>query len=228
MKPHSVIILNGLPDKKVKSIGNRCLVQIKKNQNILDYHIQNIRKIFKNPEIILVCAFDSKKIKKYVEQKYSNIIFLEHDIEETTNIGQSLETALKKVSHKNCLIINANHILHTTAIDKIKHSLEDTFILTSTTKCSDIGFIKSKKNQVIENCYYDLPNQLYDILYIKSNQFNIIKDIKNLSRFYFFEIVNKYIDSGMVIKAVDINPKSITIINSTKNIESIRKKLCIK
>ena len=65
MKKQSVILLNALPDKKAKSIGNRCMVSIKNNMNILDYHIHSIKNIFKNPEIIIIDGFDTKKIKKY-------------------------------------------------------------------------------------------------------------------------------------------------------------------
>ena len=78
----SVILLNSLPDKNIKYIGNRCLIPISRHKNVLDYHISSINKIFKNPEIFLVCGFDTKKLKKYVDTKYSNIKYIEHDIDD--------------------------------------------------------------------------------------------------------------------------------------------------
>jgi choline kinase len=219
MKKNSVIILNALPDKKIKSLGNRCLVQIKKNKNILDHHIDSIKTIFRNPQIILVCGFDSKKVKKYVDTTYKNILYVEHDINDLTNIGQSLQYALEKISGSNCLVLNANNLLHAGALEKIRHSLDHTFVLTGSTN-GDIGFISD--NGIVQNCYYDLPNQIYDVLYIEENQLDIIKNIKNISQLYLFEIINKCIDNGMSIKPLKINSKSITVINSSKNIERLK------
>lgn len=215
-----VILLNGLPDKKIKSIGNRCLIQITKNKNILDHHIKTINQIFKNPQIILVCGFDSKKLKKYTENKYPNITYIDHPINDYTNIGQSLQVAIEKVKNgNNCLILNTNHILHKSVVQKIKNNTDNSFVLYDKTKGS-IGIIY-EENKLI-NCYYDLPNNLYDILYIK-NKKNISIDI---SKLYLFEIINYYIEDGENIKPIRVNNNSIVVINSIKNIEKVKKQLC--
>jgi len=223
MNKNSVIILNALPDKKIKSLGNRCLVQIKKNKNILDHHIESIKTIFRNPDILLVCGFDSKKVKKYIDlnnNKYKDIIYLEHPVNDLTNTGQSLECALKQISNSNCLVINANHLLHTSALKRIKASLDHSFMLTGT-NVGDIGYISN--NGIIQNCYYDLPNNIYDILYINAEQLDIIKNISNVSQLYLFEIINRCIDGGMKILPVTVGSKGITVINNSKNIERLKK-----
>lgn len=222
---NSVILLNGLADKKIKSIGNRCLIQITKSKNILDYHIKAIHKIFKNPQIILTsCMFDSKKLKKYVENKYPNIIYIDHDVDDFTNIGTGLGLALQKVSaQNNCLILNTNHILYRSAIQKIKDNINNSFILYDQQKGS-VGLLH-EKNKLI-NCYYDLPNTLYDLLYINRKQFGAVPKDLNISKLYLFEIINGYIEKGLDFKPVKINKSSITVINSIKNIEKVKRQSC--
>lgn len=220
MKKQSVILLNALPDKKAKSIGNRCMVSIKNNMNILDYHIHSIKNIFKNPEIIIIDGFDTKKIKKYISNKYKNVIFAEHDIDDYTNIGASIELGLKLITTRSCCIINSNHIIHHSLNAKIKNILDETFVLCSSNK-GDVGFI-SDKNYIL-NCYYGLPQQIFDIFHINNNYIDILLSLNNLSKLYFFEIINLCISKGILIKPIQVPKKSITIINSIQNIEKIKK-----
>lgn len=122
---YSIIIVDSMPDKKIKSIGNRCLISIRKNTNILDYHIQSAKKILKNANIIVICGFESKKVKKYISlnKKYNNIKYIEYDIDELSNFGQALQLGLDTAKNTNCLIWNTNHILHKYAINNIQSKI---------------------------------------------------------------------------------------------------------
>lgn len=222
---NTVILLNGLPDKKIKSIGNRCLIQIKQNKNILDYHVRVVNKLFKTPQIILTCTtLDSKKLKKYVESKYPHIIYIDHELNNFTNIGSGLELALQKAQPKNnCLILNTNHLLNISAIQKIKNNIDNPFVFYSKNRGS-VGIVHDK-NKLI-NCYYDLPNNLYDLLYINNKNFEKINKKLNISKLYLFEIINCYIENGLDIKPISINKNAINIINNMQNIEKVKKQSC--
>lgn len=225
MKKHSVILLNALPDKKIKSLGNKCLISLNKQKNILDYHIHTIKKIFKSPEIIIVCGFDCKKLKKYIQQKYKNLIYLEHNINDQTNVGTSIQLSIPHISGDSCLFLNTTNILYPDAVEKIKLNKDISFILTNKEKGS-VGFIKN--NDRVINCYYDLPNSIYDILYICSDQLSIFKKIHNndLSKLFLFEIINLCISYGINLKSININSKSIILIDSINNIQKVQKKIC--
>jgi hypothetical protein len=225
MKKYSVILLNGLPDKKIKYLGNRCLIEFKHNENILDYYVKTIKKLLTNFEIKIVCAFDNKKIKKYIQKKYPSIHYLEHELDDTKNDGHGLEIAMNQVKHKNCIIINTNNILLSKAIDKIKVSLDKTFVLTSNNTHTKIGFIENKG--FVSNCYYGLPKNIYDILYIEQNNFDKAQKLtKDISNMFLFEIINKYISNGIKISPLFINSKDIKIINSPEQIKEIKKQVC--
>lgn len=221
---HSVVLLNALPDKKIKSIGNKCLIPVGNKINLLDYHIATINKIYKNPEIVIVCGFDTKKIKKYIEDKYKNVIYTDHEITEYTNIGQSILSALSVISHKNCLIINANNILHKKAIDQISGNRDRSFVLTKRGS-GDIGYI-SDTSKII-NCYYGLPHSVCEVLYINENDFNKFSKTKDhdISKMYMFEIINHCINLDIKIKPVIVSDTAITSLENLQNIKKLTK-LC--
>lgn len=221
---NSVILLNALPDKKIKSIGNKCLLPINKKINLLDYHINTIYRIYKNPEIIIVCGFDTKKIKKYINDKYKNIKYIDHDVNEYTNIGESLVSGLGLVTNDNCLIINANNILHKKAIDKIiQNNDEFSYVLTKKI-CGDIGFISDVSKKII-NCYYGLPNCICEVLYINKEQFKDFLKIKNhdISKMYLFEIINYCISMNINIQSINIPDSAITLLENLQNIKRLNK-----
>lgn len=221
---NTVILLNALPDKKIKSIGNKCLLAINKKINLLDYHINTIYSIYKNPEIILVCGFDTKKLKKYISDKYKNIKYVDHNIDEYTNIGESILSALNLITNNNCLIINANNILHKKAIDKIiKNGDAGSYILTKKT-CGDVGFIADPSTKII-NCYYGLPNSICEVLYINKQEFQKFIEIKNhnISKMYLFEIINHCINLNINIKAVSVPDSAITSLENLQNIKKLNK-----
>jgi hypothetical protein len=222
---NNIILLNTIPDKKTKSIGNRCLIPINREKNILDYHINTIYKIFKNSKIIFVNSLDSKKIKKYIQYKYKNIEYIEHEYCEKNNIGLGLKLALNTITNNNnCLIMNTNIILHQSAMNKIKQSINTSFVMYTEDK-GQVGIVYN--NEDLINCYYGLPNNLFDLIYINSHQFKKINKNIEISNLYLFEIINEYISQGLKIKPIKINKSSITIINSTKNIEKVKKKICL-
>lgn len=221
---YSIILLNALPDKKIKSMGNKCLLPVSREHNLLDYHISVIHKIYKNPEIILVCGFDTKKIKKYTKDKYKNIKYIDHSIDEYTNIGHSLLAALNIVSHKNCLILNTNNILHKKSINKIIEHKNLSFVLTKKIS-SDIGFISD--NSGVLNCYYGLPNCVCEVLYINEKEFDAFCQIttQDISKLYMFEIINNCINLGIKIKPIMVPNSAVTYLENIHNIKKLNK-LC--
>lgn len=226
---HSVILLNALPDKKIKSLGNKCLIKISKNYNILDYQIKIINKIFNNPEIIIVGGFDTKKLKKYIDNNYisKNIKYIDHNIDNLTNIGTSVKNAISHVSNNNYFIINSSILFHKDIISTIKKNKSKSFIMVSKNKNS-IGCTIDLNNKLI-NCYYDLPNYLIDVLHVSHSDRDSFLTLcqKNIDKLYFFEIINLCIDNNIQIDVLNIPQKNILTIDSVQSIEKIKNKLCI-
>lgn len=226
---YSIIILNALPDKKIKSIGNKCLIKIYKNYHLIDYYIYLFNTIFNNPEIIIIGGFDGKRLKKYINTNLSknNIKYVEHNIDVNTNIGTSLKYAKDLINNKNCFIINSSLIFNNSIKKNLIPNLNSSFILVNNKIKGNIGYIG---DETVINCYYDLPNTIFDCLYICEQDYNKFIDIcnSNIEKYYLFEIMNECIKYNIRLKPINITKKTIGSIDSIQSIKNIRDKLCIK
>jgi hypothetical protein len=208
-----IILLNAFPEKKIKSLGNQCLINLSNNKKLIHHYI-NIFKL-KYHKLTIVCGFEFKKLKKYVSNniKSKNLKLLYHDINEKNNIGESISHALKNYisykTEKGLLFINTNLVINKTIFKKFK--FDKSFIIINSKIKDDIGCLVNKNNMAI-NCYYGLPNKFYDILYIHKNdilRFQQIQNTKNFNKLFLFEIVNLCIKNDINIKAIDIKPIKI-------------------
>ena len=226
---YSIVLLNALPDKKIKSLGNKCLIPVSKKLYLIDYQIKLLNHIFKSPEIIIIGSFDSKKLKKYIENTFTskNIKYVEHEIGSTTNIGASIKAGMSEVSHTNCWLINSSIVFHKNITENLKKNLNKSFVVTHNAK-GNIGYIVDN-HQFLTHCYYDLPNTILDSLYISSNDFQTFNSIidKDITKLYMFEIINLCLTNNIKIKSIPIPTKSVHYIDSMNSIELLKKKICI-
>lgn len=216
MKIYSVI-LNALPDKKIKYLGNKCLLNTNKNNLVIDSHIKTIRKLFKSTDISIIGGFDSKKLKKYIglNLKYKDIKYIEHDITNYSNIGQSIKVAVSNMKNDTgCFLLNSNILLSPSIKIKIEKNTDKSFILTQ--NHGDIGYITSDDNY-ITHCYYGLPNGILDALFISKQDLQAAKKVilnTNIDRLYLFEVVNLLIENKINIIPVSTYKKHIEYIDS--------------
>lgn len=221
----SVILIHSLPDRKIKSLGNKALISFGKN-NLLDCQIQFIRSTFKNAEIIVVGGFEHKKLHKYLNKKYNNIRYVYHEITEYINIGLSIQKALKLAIGKNIVIINGNLFVDKKASSDIKAIKNKNYIISTKQNKSPIGCIKN--NNIVQNCFFDLPCSIYDFIYItaeSSEQFyKCIYNTIDLEKFYIFEIINSCINKNIIFTLCDIDSRNIDIIDNISTIQKITRK----
>lgn len=225
MSKTSIVLLNAFPDKKIKSFGNKCLLKINHKFHVIDYHIQTFKKIFKDPQIIVVGGFDGKRLNKYISQNFKNkdnIVYTEHDVTHQNNVGASIVKGLEIASSKNVFIINSSFLLRKKISQFIDTS--SSFVGTINTSASAIGYIK--ENDTIINCYYGLPNEILDILYVTKNDIQKLYDIvsqNDIEKYYLFELINLCIQYGIKFKPVVIPKGSLYSIDSCAKIKNLNK-----
>lgn len=227
MHKTSVILIHSLPDRKIKSLGNKALIDLGK-YNILDYQIQFIKKLVKNPEIIVVGGFEHKKLSKYINKKYHNIKYIYHEITDYINIGLSIQLGLRLATGSDAIIMNGNLFIDKRAIKDIKSKYKNINAILSTKQTkSPIGCIKNN-NQVLQNCFFDLPYPVYDFIRINQESLPTVKDIiystYDLDKFYLFEIYNTIINHNIDLYTVDIDSRHIEILDNINTIQKITRK----
>lgn len=224
----STIILNAFPDKRIKSLGNKCLLKVSKNKNLINHHIDIFKDV--SSQIVLVCGFEYKKLKKYIDDNLCDTVsYVHHNIDDKVNIGKSILTLLSQVDISNGLLfINSNLIINKSLIKKL--DFNSSFIIKSKQNDNDIGCIVDQSSGTVINCYYGLQNKLYDILYISKNDLSTFKDItkyKNFHKMYLFEIINLCIDNKISIRYIDVKTSTINTIDSIQYTKQYENNNCI-
>lgn len=223
----SIIIIHSLPDKKIKSLGNRALLNIGK-ENIIDYQIGMCNKLVKNNEIIVIGAFESKKLQKYLNKKYPNVKYISHNFNEFTNIGLGVQYGIKYATGDSIIIMNGNIVIEHNAIPKIKKQIKqkNNFLITTRQSKSGVGFINNPDGSV-EHCFFDLPKPLYDLIYIDNAYRDTFSDMvhgRDFEKYYLFEIINESININITFYSVDIDSRHIYIIDNNDTINKIIRK----
>lgn len=225
---YSIILLNALPDKKIKSLGNKYLIKINKNTNIIDHQVKILCSIFSNPEIIIVSGFDGKRLLKYINNniEYQNIKYVEHEVHDQTNIGTSIRCGFDEASNKNIWMVNSNILLNSNITNMVFNNKNRSFVLVNKSN-GDIGYISDKN--ILLNCYYDLPHCIMDSLFINKQDYHAFQNIchSNIEKLYFFEVLNLCTQANINLSILDINVKIVNTIDSSNNIEKLKKNICI-
>ena len=68
IKNINIVIISSLPDKSMKSIGNKALIDFH-GVSLIEHQINNIRTIYKKAKIIIVGGFEHKKLHDKIKAK---------------------------------------------------------------------------------------------------------------------------------------------------------------
>lgn len=223
---NTVIIINIFPDKKMKSLGNKGLIKLSNESLLIDHHINYFNNIFNKPDIYILGNFEFNKLDKHVT-KYHNVHHIFCDTNDETNIGGIIAPILSQIPTGSNVFITQSSILYFT---KDKNNLNKNYsyvIGSSNNVCSGIGCIVND-NKVI-NCCYDLPNQIYDALFLCHKDIvfinHILSQTKNIHKFFLFEILNTILDHSLLFKLNTLDSKNIAVLDSGSKIPDIQKKV---
>ena len=215
---YSVIIVAAGAGNRVRSLGSRSLIQITPKQTVLDKQIANINDALPNNEIILVTGFDSERVMKAAP---ANIIKIENERYEETNIVRSIAIGLHAARHPNVVIIHGDLVFSGETLKYAGFSNKSALIVSnSQEKRQDkIGCIVD--NGVVEHMLYDLPYQWAEIIYLTGKELHLFSNLakrKDKERLLDFEIVNSVIEKGGEFIPLSPNKMSVIDIDSSKDI----------
>lgn len=203
--------------KGMKSIGSKALLPIKNNVLVLEYQIQQIRKFNKKSRIFIGTGFESEKIKK-ITKKYTNIYYIENTNYNTTNQSKLIVSLINNFDINNLLVINNgiifrnNPFVHDNKSSKV-------FMLD---KPKNNFMIGSTESENLEYLFYDMPVTWTECVFFNDSSIQQIKNIsniRNIDRFYIFELINILIEkyNTEFIKTY-IKKQNIMKINTIKDI----------
>jgi hypothetical protein len=207
--------------KGMKSLGSKALLPIKNSTIVLDYQIQQLKKIDQNCNIFIGAGFESDKIRKAIT-KYSRVQVIENQNYINTNQAKLIELFTKHRSSRNSLLIISNGILFKNP--SLKYTGGSKIFLIDKPKANfNIGCNDSKD---IHYLFYDLPTPWSECVLLDDAAVQHMKHIcssQNVDQLFLFELINILIEKhNVVFDKHFISKKNIMKINTAKDISKAK------
>ena len=218
--PNQVIILAAGAGSRTKSYEPRCLLKYN-GKTLLDHQISAIEANFLKYEVSIVGGIEANKIIKKLD---SNTRFIENQIHDSSNSGESLRLGINNSLLNNVLFFHGDLIFYEKIFSNI--NFDKSFILVDSS-----GQISEKEVGVtiVDNklsvMTYNLPIKWCQIAYFNKNETEILKKLlikQDFETRYLltFEVINKMLEFGAEIECVDIGNNFIKEIDSLKDINN--------
>jgi len=211
----SYIIVACYPDKGMKSYGSKSLIDFNKKK-LIEYQIEQIYKIHKKAEIIIISDFEINKFNKIFNQKITVIELKKYN---------PIYLGCKFAKNNLTVFIDYGCIFKSTAIEKLVGTsilCFDNSISKKTTP--QIGCIV--ENNDLKHIFLDLPDNKFCNIFALSHE-DKNKILQNTDFGYnnllSFEIVNKLIASGSSFNVKFIKNNDLIHFNSMRQKNAVNK-----
>lgn len=217
---YSIIIPAAGMGLRMKSYGVKSLIKLKPNLTILDHQLNIIHRTIPNNEIILVTGFESTKL---MNNAPSNIIQIENERYEETNVLRSISMGLRAVTTTNVLVIYGDLVFnsHTLNIPLNKLSKENkSALIVGSNIMSDDEIGCTIVNDKVEYLSYNLPVKWSQITFFTGKELSLLQQIawnQDKEKWYGFEALNYIIEKGGEFQAITPNKIQITDVDSSKD-----------
>lgn len=205
--------------KRMKTWGAKALIEIQKNQVLIDNQIKILKKFLPKSNIIVVCGYDSINLMNHLP---ADVIKIENEMFEQNNVARSIGMGLRACAN-NVLLVYGDLVFNEYAISSFSFNKSGLLVGDNIMAENEVGCTIDDDNS-IENMMYELPIKWGQISFFTGKELAILKQIcwnpcnKNL---FGFEVINKIISNGGKMNAI-LNKKAKVIdIDTTKDLEGI-------
>ncbi len=218
--PLQVIILAAGAGSRTKSYEPRCLLKYN-NKVILDSQVEIIKNRFTKSEITVVGGIEGYKIVKRLEK---DMRFVENQIHEDSNSGESLKLGINNSILDNILFLHGDLVFSESILNKIDMD-KSCLLIDNSGKIEEkeVGVTVVDGRATVLS--YNLPTKWCQIAYLSQNETNILRKLLvrtdfNTRYLLTFEIINKMIEFGASFDCIDIEDGFIKEIDSLKDINN--------
>tara|TARA_Y100000593_G_scaffold31962_1_gene62980 strand:- start:2492 stop:3193 length:702 start_codon:yes stop_codon:yes gene_type:complete len=214
--PITVIIAAAGAGRRMRSYGPKPLLTIK-GKTILSRQLEEIRAQFPKSNIVLVCGFEADKV---MDQVQDDIITLENESYQDTNITRSVSIALRALDSKRALILCGDLVFSKGALGILDYDVSSIIVSRDDRQSSEVGCIVNKSGDLV-NMMYDLDLKWGQIIYLQDSILDKFKKLvfdRSNKKLFLFEIINRLIDKGCKIKCVEDDSIEIVDVDVSKDI----------
>lgn len=215
--PDALIIVPEIT-KGMKSVGSKALLKIKDSLSIIEYQVQQLKKINRKINIHIVAGFEIEKIKKTLSKSKVNIIYENEYV--STSQSRCLRLFLNSQQTDNLFIISNGVIFKNNPFDLTETDRSKVFLIDKPKSNFNIGCCETNANR-INYLFYDLPTLWSECIYLTSDaieKFCRLSNNETMDHMYLFEIVNELISNDVAFYKNYVSKKDIMKINTLKDL----------
>jgi len=190
--PNAYILLCAGKNRSRKySKQNNSLLEFD-NKSCIEHQIETIRKVEKNPEIIVVGGFDAKKLLNHVSLQ--NVRFVENPAFESTTSLESFRIGINSSVLCNLFVIHGDVLFNENAI---KTKGNKPLVMLNKSVQSSKNVCVAYNGSVVKNLSYGLDidenvSEWAEMFFIPSDHYQLTKSIANEFKKYhtIYEFIN--------------------------------------
>lgn len=213
----SIVIPSAGEGSRMKTYGPKSLIYLTEKLTILDYQIKLLRHIFPLATIILVTGHEAAKV---ISHSPPNLIHIENERHETTNVSRSIGIGLRAVLTSNVLIFYGDVVCNKATFKYNFGSQSLVFVDKSNTMTeNEVGC--TIVDGYIEQMMYDMPLKWAQIFYVAGKELAILRNITcdPLHEKHFgFELINEIINRGGKFLAASPNGMKVNDVDCSKDL----------
>lgn len=189
------------------------------NETLIERQVRVLSTCFPGAQIIAVLGFEAEKIEKvlppFVDVVHNNDF-------ETSNISLSIKIATEKSENNKCLYVYGDLVFDSGWFPPLNQSwtIYDT---KNQLPKDNVGI--TNNSGYVTNFSYGLPNKWGQVTYLENLELDIFKKAYKENRsekLFGFELLNKVIHHGGLIRATEPNEMVIFEIDSIKDLQKAR------
>lgn len=203
----------------------KALVKIEEHKTILDQQLENLKKIVKLEDIVVVVGFKKDLIMK----KHPDLSFVYNKDYMKTNTSKSLLLAFEKINNDDVLWLNGDIVFESVILKFIIENNSENLICVNNSRVSEeeVKYALNREGyiQEISKTVEDALGEAVGINFIrKENIKQFISDLKNCENTDYFEKgVEFAIERGVKFLPIDIKDNFCTEVDFQEDLKKVRR-----
>lgn len=219
----SVVIPAAGVGRRIRTQSPKPLLTLQKQETIISRQINIIRQHYPDAEIIVVVGFESQEV---IESLPSSVRIVENERYTETNISRSIDIGIKAMNSTHDLLIIYGDLVFSNGTIKNVVGRESVVIVDTKKRLGNEEVGVTIADGKITQFNYGLATKWGQIAYLTNRELVLFKKVVaalETRKWYGFESLNKVINMGGVIRAIEPKRMKIVDVDTSHDLETARK-----
>jgi NDP-sugar pyrophosphorylase family protein len=218
----SIIIPSAGMGRRMKSYGPKPLIEISGRETVIGRQVRLLRAEFPLAEVVVAVGYESDRIMRGVPD---GVRIVENELYECTNVARSIGMALRVALRPDVLIVYGDLVFTASALSGFAAGCSSVLVDSCGRMGADEVGVMAVRGSVT-HMSYGLPVKWGQMCYLTGRELDVFrKSVLNpdTNRKLGFEVLNRVIDAGGRIRAVEPSDFRLVEIDTSQDIDEARR-----